>query len=137
MAFEVHTFDDALSVLTQNMAHYVPEAIIILRDTVDEIDSNQIQELLSALNSYLENGAPSDRLFGNILDILIEIFKVEDIEQFKLRDLTRNVTSALNLGLLVRGSKRPAANKVPKKAPLVRIDTFWQQSSRRPLPSIS
>lgn len=75
------------------MAHYVPEAIIILRDTVDEIDSVQLQNLLSALNSYLENGTPTDRVFGNILDILIEIVKAEDIEQFRLRDLTRNVAS--------------------------------------------
>lgn len=101
------------------MAHYVPEAIIILRDTVDEIDSNQIQHLLLALNCYLENGSPTDRLFGNILDILIEILKVEDIEQFKLRDLTRNVTNSLHLGLFIRGPQRHTSNKVSKKAPLI------------------
>lgn len=101
------------------MAHYVPEAIIILRDTVDEIDSNQIQHLLLALNCYLENGSPTDRLFGNILDILIEILKVEDIEQFKLRDLTRNVRNSLHLGLFIGGPKRHTSNKVSKKAPLI------------------
>lgn len=89
--FELVTFEDAIRVLSENIGSHVAEAIVILRDIVDEIDSHQVQSLIPALNNYLEMSIPPDRVMGNILDLLIEVFKNEDLEQINFRDLIRNV----------------------------------------------
>ena len=88
---ELNHFDDALKVLNDNMNNLISEALLFLKDILEELNLSQLQDLLAAFNNYLENNEASNQILSTILDLLITIFSEEDLESFNLIEIVRNV----------------------------------------------
>lgn len=79
--------------LNENLNNLVPEALLFLKDILDELNLSHLQNLLAAFNNYLENNEVANQILNTILDLLITIFSEEDLEAFNLIELVRNVVS--------------------------------------------